>query len=99
MINHHKCLYLGFYLADGSLTAWYTSVEKNRPHIMQDFAAFLSAFKEHFEESDRYATALAKLRKLKQAPGSTANCALRFRELAWELDLADQLWKPQGLVL
>ena len=72
MINHHKCLYLGFYLADGSLTAWYTSVEKNRPHIMQDFAAFLSAFKEHFEDSDRYATALTKLQKLKQAPGSAA---------------------------
>ncbi len=88
--DHDKCLYLGFYLADGSPTAWYTSVEKNRPHIMQDFTTFLGAFKEHFEDSDRYATALAKLRKLKQAPGSAANYASRFRELAWELDLTDQ---------
>lgn len=88
--DRDKCLYLGFYLSDGSPTSWYTSVEKHRPEIMEDYPAFLSAFKEHFEDSDRYATALAKLRKLKQAPGSASNYASRFRELSWELDLTDQ---------
>ena len=50
----------------------------------------MTAFKEHFEDSDRYATALAKLRKLKQAPGSASSHASRFRELSWELELTNQ---------
>lgn len=88
--DREKCLYFGFYLKDGSPSAWYTSVEKNQPTLLDDYSAFLKAFKKHFEDSDRYATALAKLRKLKQDPGSAANYASRFRELSWELDLTDQ---------
>ncbi|KAF4622466.1 hypothetical protein D9613_009316 [Agrocybe pediades] len=86
----HKCLYLASYLKDGSLSAWYTSIERYRPTLLDDYNAFLKAFKEHFEDSDHYATALTKLRKLKQGSGSASSYALRFRKHAWELKLTDQ---------
>lgn len=44
-----KCLYFGFYLKDGSPNAWYTSVIKNSPDLLDDYDAFLAAFKTHFE--------------------------------------------------
>ncbi|PPQ91439.1 hypothetical protein CVT25_014327 [Psilocybe cyanescens] len=74
--DRDKSLYFGFYLEDGSPSAWYTSVEKYHPELLDNFEAFLNAFKKHFEDSDRYATALAKLRKLKQ-DGSAATYASR----------------------
>jgi len=58
--DRKKCLYLGFYLKDGSPSSWYTSVKKNCPDLLDDYNAFLTAFTEHFEDSNRYVTALAK---------------------------------------
>ncbi|KAF4609748.1 hypothetical protein D9613_011974 [Agrocybe pediades] len=88
--DRDKSLYLSSYLADGSPTSWLTSIKKTQPHLFDNYAAFLDAFKKHFEDSDRYATALHTLCNLRQGSGSAATYASRFREHAWTLELTDQ---------
>ncbi|KAF5372651.1 hypothetical protein D9615_009824 [Tricholomella constricta] len=84
--DYDKVLYFSFYLKDGSPASWYASIEKTRPELFHDFRGFYQAFVEHFDDTDKHATALAKVRKLKQEPGSAANYASRYREIIADLN-------------
>ncbi|KAG6843308.1 hypothetical protein H0H87_005966, partial [Tephrocybe sp. NHM501043] len=64
--DYDKVLYFSFYLKDRNPLAWYASIEKCHPHLLDDFNGFVAIFKEHFDDTDKHATALAKIKKLKQ---------------------------------
>jgi len=89
--DHDKVIYLSSYLADGSPASWYRTLELDvsKHWLLDDFDSFIDAFKQRFQDSDLYASALRKMRKLKQ----TASCAVftnQYIEILAELDWTEQ---------
>ncbi|KAG6843165.1 hypothetical protein H0H87_007295, partial [Tephrocybe sp. NHM501043] len=82
--DYDKVLYFSFYLKDGNLLAWYASIEKCHPHLLDDFNGFVAVFKEHFDDTNKHATALAKIKNLKQ-DSSAANYTSQFHEILADL--------------
>jgi hypothetical protein len=86
-----KTRYFSLYLADGISNSWWKTIERSpeKRHLLEDFTGLIKEFKEHFDEPDRYAKALRKLRKLCQT-GSAADYTARFLELVSDLNWTDQ---------
>jgi len=84
--DEERVNYMVSYFGEGTPRSWLTGVRKTAPHLLADFPAFVSAFKEHFGDRDAVATALRRIEKLEQT-GSCISYAARFRELAAVLDL------------
>ncbi|KAG6855289.1 hypothetical protein H0H87_005403, partial [Tephrocybe sp. NHM501043] len=55
-------------------------IEKCHSHLLNNFNGFVAVFKEHFDDTNKHATALAKIKKLKQ-DGSAANYASQFHKI------------------
>ncbi|KJA23727.1 hypothetical protein HYPSUDRAFT_108070, partial [Hypholoma sublateritium FD-334 SS-4] len=80
-----------FYLADGAPSSWYRTIEldASRTRLLDDFSSFVDVFKHHFRDSDQYASALRKIRKLRQS----SSCAVytnQFIEILAKLDWTEQ---------
>ncbi|KAF5378882.1 hypothetical protein D9615_006981 [Tricholomella constricta] len=54
--------------------------------LFHDFCGFYQAFVEHIDDTDKHATALAKVHKLKQEPEPAANYVSRYREIIADLN-------------
>ncbi|KAJ3531721.1 hypothetical protein NMY22_g8032 [Coprinellus aureogranulatus] len=78
-------------VGDGSPGSWYRTVEiRNRETgLLDNYPAFVTAFRKHFETPDLYADALRKLQDLMQTD-SAATFTSRFEELSARLDWTDQ---------
>ncbi|KAJ2930719.1 hypothetical protein H1R20_g6374, partial [Candolleomyces eurysporus] len=89
--DRDKTRYFSLYLADGTPTSWWATIERSpdKQHLLEDFDELVKEFKEHFDEPDRYAKALRKLRKLRQT-GSAAEYTARFLEYVSDLNWTDQ---------
>jgi len=85
--DEERVNYMVSYFGEGTPRSWLTGVRKTAPHLLADFSAFASAFKEHFGDRDAVATALHRIEKLEQT-GSCISYAARFREFAAVLDLS-----------
>ncbi len=89
--DRDKVVYVSFYLADGAPSSWYRTIEldASRSHLLDNYTSFIDAFKLRFQDSDQYASALRKMRKLKQ----TSSCAIftnQYIEILAELDWTEQ---------
>ncbi len=89
--DRDKVVYVSFYLADGAPSSWYRTIEldASRSHLLDNHTSFIDAFKVRFQDSDQYASALRKMRKLKQ----TSSCAIftnQYIEILAELDWTEQ---------
>ncbi|KAJ3500264.1 hypothetical protein NMY22_g19315 [Coprinellus aureogranulatus] len=95
LTERDKTRYFSLYLADGTPTAWYVTIERSpeKAYLLDDFEALVKAFTDHFDEPDRYAKALRNIRKLRQT-GSAADYTARFLEYVSELNWTDE-WKIQ----
>ncbi|KAJ3527187.1 hypothetical protein NMY22_g9880 [Coprinellus aureogranulatus] len=91
-----KTQYFSLYLADGTPTAWYATIERlpEKMHLLDDFEALVKEFIEHFDEPDRYAKALRSVQKLRQT-GSAADYTPRFLEHVSELNWTDEMKMQQ----
>jgi len=85
--DEERVNYMVSYFGEGTPRSWLTGVRKTAPHLLADFSAFMSAFKEHFGDHDAVATALRRIEKLEQT-GSCISYAACFCELAAVLDLS-----------
>ncbi len=64
-------------------------LDASRSHLLDNYTSFIDAFKLRFQDSDQYASALRKMRKLKQ----TSSCAVftnQYTEIIAELDWTEQ---------
>ncbi|KAG5640539.1 hypothetical protein DXG03_008171, partial [Asterophora parasitica] len=71
----------------GSPASWYASIKNLRPNLLLNYHEFLEAFVHCFDDTDKYTTTLAKIRELKQEPGSVASYASKFVEILANLNL------------
>ncbi|KAG5646036.1 hypothetical protein DXG03_004459 [Asterophora parasitica] len=88
--NYNCVIYFSFYLKDGSPASWYASIEKLRPNLLSNYHEFLEAFVHCFDDTDKHATALAKIQELKQEPGSVASYTSKFAEISANLNLDEE---------
>lgn len=63
--------------------------DQSKSYLLEDFDAFIDNFRTRFHDSDQYASALCKIRKLKQT-GSCAAFTNQFIEVLAELDWTEQ---------
>ncbi|KAG6840466.1 hypothetical protein C0991_006562 [Blastosporella zonata] len=75
--DYDKVLYFSFYLKDGSPIAWYSSIQNYHPELLNNYNTFVNAFIQHFDDSNKHAMALAKVKKLRQ-DGTASNYASRY---------------------
>ena len=69
---------------------WYDGLRRNPTNpLLSDFDAFIDAFREHFGDPDRTATALRKLDALTQK-GAASHYAAAFEELAAYTSMSDE---------
>ncbi|KAJ3508707.1 hypothetical protein NMY22_g16531 [Coprinellus aureogranulatus] len=89
--DRNRVVYFSLYLGDGSPGSWYCTVEiRNRETgLLDNYPAFVTTFRKHFETPDLYADALQKLQDLTQTD-SAATFTSRFEELSARLDWTDQ---------
>lgn len=89
--DRDRTIYFGFYLGDGAPSSWYRAIELDpiKSYLLDDYEAFINAFKERFQDPDQYVSAIRKMRKLKQT-GSCAVFTNQFSELLAELDWTEQ---------
>lgn len=82
-----KAIYIAGYLKVGNPKSWYYGI-KSREDLLWNFEELIKNFRAHFGDSNLQATALRKLKSLKQT-GPCAAYASRSRELHEHLDLDD----------
>lgn len=86
--DYDRAIYLAGYLKQGSPKSWYYGIKSSNPDLLYDFDALLANFRAHFGDSDVSATALRKLKDLKQT-GACSTYASKTRELHQHLNLND----------
>ncbi|KAG5640215.1 hypothetical protein DXG03_000545, partial [Asterophora parasitica] len=66
------------------------SNKKLRPNLLSNYCEFLEVFVHCFNNTDKYATALAKIQELKQEPGSVISYTSKFAEILANLNLNEE---------
>ena len=79
-------------LLSGPAQAWFAPLVETSSPLLEDFPAFLAEFESTFGETDRRRSALTKLYSLQQGSRATFLYALKFRQLARDVN-----WDGQAL--
>jgi hypothetical protein len=87
--DYNRILCISGYFTDGTPKTWWYGVQHSQPALLHNYATFKTELEQHFGDPDLAASALRKLRGLKQT-GSCANYVARYNELFPYLNLTDE---------
>ncbi|EIN06993.1 hypothetical protein PUNSTDRAFT_18706, partial [Punctularia strigosozonata HHB-11173 SS5] len=86
--DYARAIWFSGYLGDGNPKSWWFSVKTQNPALLNSWGDLIDAFKSHFGEPNAAASALRKLRALRQN-GACSTYTARFKELLVYLDFTE----------